>query len=361
MTASPSGANPANTSTRHAMADFDYELPPELIAQEPLADREASRLLLLPRDGRPFEHRAFRELPDLLDPGDLLVVNDSRVIPARLLGHRETGAEVEILLLRRGESGLWRALARPTRRLHVGERIVIPAKTVDDTKAFAYLREKLDDGQVLVELDESLTTDLDHFGRVPLPPYITHHLDDDERYQTVYSEQKGSAAAPTAGLHFTEDIFRRLQQRGITRASVTLHVGLDTFRPVNEDFAEDHVIHQEWCSVSPEAWEAIAAAKERGSRVVAIGTTAARTLETLGQRVKAGNPGPFSDMTGIYITPGYEWQMIDALVTNFHLPKSTLLLMISAFAGRDRVLEAYRAAIVERYRFFSFGDAMLII
>ncbi|HWK80565.1 MAG TPA: tRNA preQ1(34) S-adenosylmethionine ribosyltransferase-isomerase QueA [Thermomicrobiales bacterium] len=348
-------------ATRHAMADFDYHLPPELIAQEPLADREASRLLVLPRDGRPIEHRVFRDLPDLLDPGDLLVVNDSRVIPARLLGHRETGAEVEILLLRREESGLWRALARPTRRLRIDERIVIPARTADGDEASAILREKLDDGQVLVELDDSLTTDLDHFGRVPLPPYITHHLDDDERYQTVYSAQKGSAAAPTAGLHFTQEIFRRLEARGVGRTSVTLHVGLDTFRPVNEDFAEDHVIHQEWCSVPPEAWEAIAAAKEHGSRVVAVGTTAARTLETLGQRVKAGNPGPFSDMTGIYITPGYEWQMVDALVTNFHLPKSTLLLMISAFAGRDRVLAAYEAAIAERYRFFSFGDAMLML
>ncbi|CAN0428096.1 unnamed protein product, partial [Phaeothamnion confervicola] len=190
---------------------------------------------------------------------------------------------------------------------------------------------------------------------------ITHHLDDDERYQTVYSAEKGSAAAPTAGLHFTDDLFRRLETRGIGRTAVTLHVGLDTFRPVNEDFAEDHVIHQEWCSVSERAWEAIAAAKARGSRVVAVGTTAARTLETLGQRVKAGHAGPFADMTGIYITPGYEWQMVDALITNFHLPKSTLLLMISAFAGRERVLATYRAAIAERYRFFSFGDAMLII
>lgn len=346
------------------MADFDYDLPSELIAQEPLADRESSRLLLLPRDGCPFEHRVFRDLPDLLDPGDLLVVNDSRVIPARLIGHRETGAEVEILLLRREESGLWRALARPTRRLRIDERIIIPSKTTDETEAseaFAILREKLDDGQVLVELDESLTSDLDHFGRVPLPPYITHTLTDDERYQTVYSAEKGSAAAPTAGLHFTEDIFRRLQERGIERTAVTLHVGLDTFRPVNEDYAEDHVIHQEWCTVSTEAWEAITAAKARGSRVIAVGTTAARTLESLGQRVKAGNPGPFSAMTGIYITPGYEWQIVDALVTNFHLPKSTLLLMISAFVGRDRVLDAYRAAIAERYRFFSFGDAMLII
>lgn len=236
-----SASTPNERPVRHAMADFDYDLPQELIAQEPLADRESSRLLLLPRNGLPFEHRSFRDLPDLLDPGDLLVVNDSRVIPARLIGHRETGAEVEILLLRREESGgsreLWRALARPTRRLRIDEQIVIPAKTQGDTEtpeAFATLREKLEDGQVLVELDASLTSDLDHFGRVPLPPYITHTLADDERYQTVYSAEKGSAAAPTAGLHFTDEIFQRLHERGIERTAVTLHVGLDTFRPVKD-------------------------------------------------------------------------------------------------------------------------------
>ena len=352
----------SEASTHHPMSDFDYDLPQELIAQEPLLDRDQSRLLVLSRVDGTIQHRVFADLPDLLDPGDLLVVNDSRVIPARLIGHRETGAEVEVLLLRQEESGLWRALARPTRRLRNDERLIIPAKNAGPHEdATIVLREKLDDGEVLVELDDVLTTHLDAYGRVPLPPYITHHLSDDERYQTVYADAEGSAAAPTAGLHFTDDIFRRLHSRGVQHTSVTLHVGLDTFRPVNEEYAEDHAIHREWCSVSGETWNLIQETKARGSRVVAVGTTAARTLETLGQRVARGESGAFSDLTGIYITPGYQWQMVDALVTNFHLPKSTLLLMISSFAGREHVFGAYRAAIAERYRFFSFGDAMLII
>ncbi|HWV34188.1 MAG TPA: tRNA preQ1(34) S-adenosylmethionine ribosyltransferase-isomerase QueA [Thermomicrobiales bacterium] len=352
----------AASGTRHSMADFDYDLPPELIAQEPLLDRDHSRLLVLSRADGSFQHRSFADLPDLLDPGDLIVVNDSRVIPARLLGHRQTGAEIEVLLLREEGNGLWRALARPTRRLHLDERLVIPARDGKSRPdAEVTLRAKLLDGQVLVELDEAIASDLEAYGHVPLPPYITHQLADEERYQTVYARTAGSAAAPTAGLHFTDAILERLRERGIERAAVTLHVGLDTFRPVTEEYAEDHAIHQEWCSVSPETWEAIQAAKARGSRVVAIGTTAARTLETLGQRIERGEPGPFSDLTEIYITPGYRWRMVDAMVTNFHLPKSTLLLMISAMAGREHVLNAYRAAIAERYRFFSFGDAMLII
>lgn len=352
----------SETSTHHPMSDFDYDLPQELIAQEPLLDRDHSRLLVLSRNDGALQHRTFADLPDLLDPGDLLVVNDSRVIPARLIGHRETGAEIEVLLLRQEESGMWRALARPTRRLRIDERLIVPAKTLGMYEdATVRLRQKLDDGEVLVELDEMLSAHLDAYGRVPLPPYITHHLSDDERYQTVYADAEGSAAAPTAGLHFTADIFQRLHARGVQYASVTLHVGLDTFRPVNEEYAEDHAIHQEWCSVSGETWNRIQETKEQGSRVVAVGTTAARTLETLGQRVARGESAAFSDLTNIYITPGYQWRMVDALVTNFHLPKSTLLLMISAFAGREHVFAAYRAAIDERYRFFSFGDAMLII
>ena len=343
------------------MSDFDYDLPSELIAQEPLADRDHSRLLVLDRATGETAHRSFEALPDLLDPGDLLVVNDSRVLPARLIGHRESGAEVEVLLLRQEADGAWRALARPTRRLRLEERIIVlPKPGHPGEETGVTLVAKLDDGEVLVRLDDQLAMHLDDYGRVPLPPYITHTLQDDERYQTVYAREKGSAAAPTAGLHFTDEIFRRLDERGIARTSVTLHVGLDTFRPVMEDFADEHVIHQEWCSVAEEAWAQIAATKARGNRVVAVGTTAARTLETLGQRVRRGEGGPFAAMTDIFITPGYEWQMVDAMVTNFHLPKSTLLLMISAFAGRDHVLAAYREAIAERYRFFSFGDAMLL-
>lgn len=346
---------------RHRIEEFDYELPQELIAQEPLLDRSGSRLLVLDKDSGSVTHRMFRDLPTLLEPGDLLVVNDSRVIPARLLGRRETGGHVEILILRPEGAGLWRALAKPVRRLRIGERISIPARRASAAPdAHVILREKLGDGQIVVEIDEALTDHLEGYGQVPLPPYITHQLQDDERYQTVYADQKGSAAAPTAGLHFTEAIFADLRQRGMDIAEVTLHVGLDTFRPVSEEYAEDHEIHSEWCSVSPEAWEKIVETRRRNGRVVAVGTTSARTLESLGQRVRQGHEGPFDGFTSIYITPGYEWTMVDVLLTNFHLPKSTLLLMISALAGRERVLQAYREAISERYRFFSFGDAMLI-
>lgn len=343
------------------MEAFNYELPAELIAQEPLAERSASRLMLLDRTSGQIEHRRFADISGLLEPGDLLVVNDSRVIPARLLGHRETGAKIEVLMLRPAAKGGWLALAKPVRRLRVGERLVIPAREGSGAAdASLVLREKLDDGQVIVDIDSALSEHLEGYGRVPLPPYISHQLEDDDRYQTVYAEHRGSAAAPTAGLHFTADVFQQLSDRGIDTAAVTLHVGLDTFRPVTEEFAEDHEIHSEWCSVPPATWEKIVEAKARGGRVVAVGTTSARTLESLGQRVAEGKPGPFDAFTRIYITPGYEWTMVDALLTNFHLPKSTLLLMISALAGREHVLAAYREAVRERYRFFSFGDAMLI-
>ena len=344
-----------------SMADFDYDLPQELIAQEPLAERAASRLMTLDRDTGRVGHRKFSELPEILRPGDLLVVNDSRVIPARLNGHRETGGKVEILMLRPDEQGRWLALAKPVRRLRLGERLVIPARQLGDAPdASLTLVKKLDDGQVLVEIDDALQEHLDGYGRVPLPPYITHQLEDDNRYQTVYAEQAGSAAAPTAGLHFTPEIFGRLRARGIDIAAVTLHVGLDTFRPVTAEYAEDHDIHSEWCTVPSATWEKIETTRERGGRVIAVGTTSARTLETLGQRVQEGHNGPFEGFTRIYITPGHDWTMVDALVTNFHLPKSTLLLMISSLAGREHVLAAYQEAIAMKYRFFSFGDAMFI-
>ena len=346
--------------SRLPIADFDYHLPPERIAQEPLDDRAASKLMVLHRQSGSVAHRMFRDLPDLLQPGDLLVVNDSRVIPARIRGFRDSGGAVEFLLLRPDVDGAWLALAKPVKRLNVGERIEIPART-GGTSAFATLIEKRSEGQVLVQLDEQLTQRLDDFGQVPLPPYITHQLDDDARYQTVYANESGSAAAPTAGLHFTDEVITQIKERGIDFATVTLHVGLDTFRPVSVEFAEDHKIHSEWCSVPPETWDKIQATRERGGRVVAVGTTSARTLESLGQRVAAGNPGPFDAFTRIYITPGYQWTMVDLLLTNFHLPKSTLLLMISSLAGKDHVMAAYEEAIREEYRFFSFGDAMLIL
>lgn len=351
--------NSSHHEGKLAIAEFDYHLPPERIAQEPLEDRAASKLMVLSRETGAVQHRVFRDLIELLNPGDLLVVNDSRVIPARILGHRSTGGAVEFLLLRPDVDGQWLALAKPVKRLQIGERIEIPSRTGGQS-AFATLREKREEGQVLVELDSDLQEHLDGFGHVPLPPYITHHLDDDSRYQTVYANESGSAAAPTAGLHFTSDVIKLLKERGVDFTAVTLHVGLDTFRPVSAEFAEDHEIHSEWCSVSQETWDKIKATKDRGGRVVAVGTTSARTLETLGQRVQQGESGPFDSFTRIYITPGYEWTMVNALITNFHLPKSTLLLMISSFAGKDHVMSAYQTAIDNEYRFFSFGDAMLI-
>ncbi len=343
-----------------AIAEFDYHLPPERIAQEPLEDRAASRLMVLHRESGAVEHRIFRDLPGLLQPGDLLVVNDSRVLPARIRGYRSTGGSVEFLLLRPDVDGMWLALAKPVRRLSIGERIAIPAHG-DADSAYVTLVEKRAEGQALVQLDDHLSQHLDDYGSVPLPPYITHQLDDDSRYQTVYANETGSAAAPTAGLHFTDEVIAEVRARGVDFTSVTLHVGLDTFRPVTAEYAEDHEIHSEWCSVSEEAWEKIRETKERGGRVVAVGTTSARTLESLGQRVRDGQPGPFDAFTRIYITPGYQWTMVDVLLTNFHLPKSTLLLMISALAGKENVLAAYEEAIRTEYRFFSFGDAMLIV
>ncbi len=348
-----------NESPRLAIAEFDYDLPADRIAQEPLADRAASKLMTLDRDSGEVEHHVFREIVDMLDPGDLLVVNDSRVIPARIKGTRPTGGAVEFLLLRPDKDGLWLALAKPVKRIKIGETIEVPSRT-GGLPAHIVLREKRAEGQVLIELDSDLQEHLDNFGQVPLPPYITHQLDDDSRYQTVYANESGSAAAPTAGLHFTDDVIRKVQERGVDFATVTLHVGLDTFRPVSVEYAEEHEIHSEWCSVSPDTWSKIEATRARGGRVVAVGTTSARTLETLGQRVKSGEPGPFDAFTRIYITPGYEWTMVDALITNFHLPKSTLLLMISSFAGKDHVMSAYETAIEKKYRFFSFGDAMFI-
>lgn len=347
-------------SPKLAISEFDYHLPPERIAQEPLEDRAASKLMLLHRESGSVEHRVFRELPNLLQPGDLLVVNDSRVLPARIRGFRSTGGAVEFLLLRPDVEGSWLALAKPSRRLSIGERVEIPSRQGTEP-GYVTLIEKRSEGQVLVQLDHQLSQHLDDYGSVPLPPYINHQLDDDSRYQTVYANETGSAAAPTAGLHFTDEVIAAVKAQGVDFTSVTLHVGLDTFRPVTAEYAEDHEIHSEWCSVSPEAWEKIRETKERGGRVVAVGTTSARTLESLGQRVRNGEPGPFDAFTRIYITPGYEWTMVDVLLTNFHLPKSTLLLMISALAGKENVLAAYEEAIRNDYRFFSFGDAMLIV
>jgi S-adenosylmethionine:tRNA ribosyltransferase-isomerase len=344
------------------MADYDYELPNELIAQVPLEDRAASRLLVLRRDTGTIEHTRFVALPEHLAPGDLLVFNDSRVIPARLRIRRHTGGAGELLLLQQERDGAWIALGRPAKRLHAGEDVIVEhARDSAGEAGSATILGRDEHGLIRVRLDPTVEDDLDAYGAVPLPPYITAELRDRERYQTVFSHERGSAAAPTAGLHFTDAMMDALRKHGVELAFVTLHVGLDTFRPVTEDYAEDHEIHTEWCSVPEETIAAIEACRARGGRVIAVGTTSARTLETCGQRIERGERGAFSGPTGIYITPGYRWTVVDGLFTNFHLPKSTLMLMVSALAGRDAIMRAYREAIGERYRFYSFGDAMLII
>jgi len=343
------------------VADFDYELPPELIAQHPLPDRAASRLLVLDRRTGARAHSAIHDLGDWLAPGDLLVANNSRVLPARLHARKETGGQVELLLLRELRPGVWSALAKPARRLHAGTRLLLqPRPGVAASERAVSIAAVGDEGEVTVEMDDLDVAGLEAYGEAPLPPYIRVPLADPERYQTVYATAPGSAAAPTAGLHFTDALRQDLAARGIGWAEVTLHVGLDTFRPVTAALVKDHHIHQEWCAVSDETAARIAAARAAGHRIVAVGTTAARTLETLGRRWDPAKPRGLAGMTDLFIVPGYEWTVVDALLTNFHLPRSTLLMMISAFAGWEHVRAAYADAIAHGYRFYSFGDAMLI-
>jgi len=344
--------------------DFDYELPAELIAQTPLERRDDSRLLVVDRASRDMRHAGVRDLPRLLDPGDLMVVNNSRVIPARLSGRKaETGGRVELLLLREEGDGSWAALARPARRLAKGTVVRLEprgAAATDEPELAVEVVEGRDEGQVLLRVPPGFEQRLARFGATPLPPYITRELEENERYQTVYARSSGSAAAPTAGLHLTPELIDALRARGIGWAEVTLHVGLDTFRPVAVEKVREHAIHREWCSVPASTAAAIAATKAAGKRVVAVGTTSARTLESFGARSEAGHGGGMEMSTGLFIVPGYRWRVVDALLTNFHLPRSTLLMMVSSFAGRDLVQAAYREAIRERYRFYSFGDAMLL-
>lgn len=342
--------------------ELDYPLPADLIAQTPLPDRSQSRLLVLDRGSHDLSHRLISDLPSLLRPGDLLVANNSRVIPARLYGtKRDTGGRVELLLLRRGRDQTWEALAKPARRLHPGTVVAISPRQVTDPIGSAEVVAMERGGEARIRLHPEVESNLELYGEVPLPPYIHELLGDPERYQTVYGSVAGSAAAPTAGLHFTQPMLERLESIGIGWAEVTLHVGLDTFRPVTEARLEDHRIHQEWCEVSEETAHQIAVTRRQGGRVVAVGTTAARTLETLGQQWRDDCQSGYSGMTGIFILPGYRWRLVDALLTNFHLPRSTLLAMVSALAGWERIRAAYQIAIAERYRFFSFGDAMLIL
>ena len=339
-------------------SDFNFDLPKELIAQEPCEPRDAARLLCLNRDTGTISHRIFHELPSLLQPGDLLVVNNSKVLPARLIGHKPvTGAVCEILLLHQVKGDVWECLAKPGKRLKQGARVVFGDGTLTAT-----IEDTLDDGNKLVSFAYNTATlyeKLDEFGKMPLPPYIQKQLEDNTQYQTVYAKELGSAAAPTAGLHFTPELMQTLREKGVDFAEVTLHVGLGTFRPVKEDNVLDHKMHSEWYSISEQAAEAIRRTKENGHRVIAVGTTSCRTLEAAA--TACGEIKACMGNTEIFIYPGYQYKCIDGLITNFHLPESTLIMLVSAFCGYEHTMHAYRIAVEEKYRFFSFGDAMLII
>lgn len=342
------------------VSDFDFDLPEQLIAQTPLADRAASRLLVLDRDNGAIRHGVFTDLTDHLMPGDVLVLNDTRVLPARLLGTKaDTGAKVELLLLKQLDGDRWEGLVRPGKKvppgttLHFGERLGEPV-----IRAFVEEAGEMGARTVRFAYEGIFNERLNELGSMPLPPYIKETLADKERYQTVYAKHEGSAAAPTAGLHFTAAYLQTLERKGIVICPITLHVGLGTFRPVSADEVEAHEMHAEWYNISPESAEKINAAKARKSRIVAVGTTSARTLETLGQLGEPVQAG--SGWTDIFIYPGFNFRIVDALLTNFHLPRSTLLMLISALAGREAVLNAYKEAVDRQYRFFSFGDAMFI-
>lgn len=336
--------------------DFWYDLPEELIAQTPLQKRDSSRLLVMDRDSGAVNHRHFYDVLDYLQPGDCLVMNDSRVLPARLLGHRPTGGAVELLLLRDLGNKQWECLAKPGRKLQAGQKVLF-----GDGSLTATVVSVKEDGNRIVEFHyEGIFLEvLERLGKMPLPPYIREELQDQERYQTVYSKQVGSAAAPTAGLHFTNELLEEIRQKGVQTAFVTLHVGLGTFRPVKAETIAEHHMHSELCIISEETAAILNATKAAGGRVICVGTTSCRTLESL---VKAdGTFEAASKWTEIFIYPGYQFQAMDGLITNFHLPESTLVMLVSAFAGREHVLSAYEEAVQERYRFFSFGDAMMIL
>ena len=335
--------------------DFWYDLPEELIAQTPLKDRTASKLLVLNRESGQTAHRHFYNIIDYLNPGDCLVMNDSRVLPARLLGCRPTGGAVELLLLKDLGDYCWECLAKPGRKLQEGQEVLF-----GDGQLKAVIRKVLPDGNRVVEFffEGIFLEVLEQLGKMPLPPYIKEELQDNERYQTVYSKQLGSAAAPTAGLHFTQELLEQIKAKGVRTAFVTLHVGLGTFRPVKAEEITEHHMHSELCMLSEETAQILNQTRSEGGRIICVGTTSCRTLESL-----VNDDGSFraqSKWTEIFIYPGYQFKAMDGLITNFHLPESTLVMLVSAFAGREHVLEAYRQAVENRYRFFSFGDAMFI-
>ena len=337
--------------------DFYYELPEELIAQDPLEDRSSSRLLVLDRKSGAVSHHVFRKITEYLKEGDCLVINDTKVIPARLIGSKiGTGARIEVLLLKRKENNIWETLVKPGKKMKAGAKI-----SFGDGLLTGEVIDIVEEGNRLIRFSfEGIFEEiLDQLGQMPLPPYITHQLQDKNRYQTVYAKHTGSAAAPTAGLHFTPELLRAIEERGIEIAKVTLHVGLGTFRPVKVDEITDHHMHSEFYQIDEEAAKKINRAKATGNRVICVGTTSCRTIESAAD--ESGHLKAKSGWTDIFIYPGYEFRALDGLITNFHLPESTLIMLVSALAGRENVLAAYEEAVKERYRFFSFGDAMLVI
>ena len=338
------------------LKDFNYDLPEELIAQDPLEDRSSSRLMVLHKDTGRIEHKIFRDIIDYLNPGDCLVINDTKVIPARLMGIKEdTGAAIEVLLLKRNADDVWECLVKPGKKARTGARIVF-----GEGLLVGEIVDVIEDGNRMIKFHyEGIFEEiLDKLGQMPLPPYITHKLQDKNRYQTVYARNEGSAAAPTAGLHFTKELLEKIKEKGVNVVSITLHVGLGTFRPVKVDKIEEHHMHTETFNISKEAADTINRTRAAGGRVIAGGTTSCRTLESAA--ADDGTIPARSGDTDIFIYPGYKFKAIDCLITNFHLPESTLIMLVSALAGRDNIMNAYETAVKERYRFFSFGDAMFI-
>lgn len=348
------------TKTNLKTSDFSYDLPEELIAQEPSKQRDMARLMVCDRKSGSISHKIFHDVIDYLNPGDVLVVNDSKVIPARIIGKKaDTGIDMEVLLLRQKELDLWEVLVRPGRRAKIGTRILF-----GDGLLSAIVEDVIEDGNRIVRFDYDkkigdIYTLLDKIGKMPLPPYITKPLEDNDSYQTVYARERGSAAAPTAGLHFTQELIDRIKEKGVAVVPVMLHVGLGTFRPVKAERIEEHVMHSEFFTVTEDAAEKINDCRKRGGRIIAVGTTSCRVLESASD--DNGFLHAMQDDTSIFIYPGYRFKAVDALITNFHLPESTLLMLVSAFSSRDFMLRAYNEAVKEKYRFFSFGDAMLIL
>ena len=338
------------------VSEFNYELPEELIAQVPLEKRDESRLMVLDREKQTIEHKVFKDIIDYLEPGDCLVRNNTKVLPARLYGKKETGAHVEFLLLNRIEGDIWESIVRPGNKLHVGTKVIF-----GDGLLEAEILDTMPGGtrKVQFKYQGIFNEILDKIGLMPLPPYIHEELKENDRYQTVYAKYEGSAAAPTAGLHFTPELLKKIEEKGIDIANVTLHVGIGTFRPVKETNIEEHHMHTEHYYIKQEDADKINKAKLAGKRVIAVGTTSCRTLETIADP-KTGMVNACEGDTGIYIYPGYKFKCIDGLITNFHLPESTLIMLVSAFAGKDYIMKAYKHAVDEKYKFFSFGDAMFI-